>query len=363
MSRITALPRIAILLLLLAGAACATPEEPPPFPNTDRNLSVTPRGWMVDVLGWLYVDGRGTRRIVEYLADQPGDIKIRVYKYRAKPRPEPEEVHRFYTEWAKRAGYRLMVEVRLGRTPPDWRFDDSNRPYKPKPPKLVPRRPWEREERAWVDAFHRPGPDGGVLVSVWTQFRHVWVWKPGECCIGPVLGEYLGLPRTSLESSPPTATSPWSEPLDFPVVPEDQAYVRVEAGKEELDAACHDLSARTAQLSERTPLEAFLAASPQAFEPVKHAWVVTFRDEPEARARMTEPWAAWAEARGWMKMPLPPTQSVPVRAWVGGGPKGGALVMFDVEWSTVVLVFDGTPNLFALMPLLHMMGQGGSGAK
>jgi hypothetical protein len=344
-----------LALALAAGRALceepATPEQrPPTYPDTKRVFSATPSSCEIKILKYLFLRGKGLKRIVSYVASTPGTAKVQIFKHRAKPTPGPAEVHAFYTDWAEKAGYRLIVEVRMGRPPRDWRIDDTDRPYKEKP--KPPRPPWEEEEYIWVDAFHRPGVDGGVFISVWTEFQHIWVWKPGHCPVAPILGEWLGLPRVKADMTPPTEVLPFPEPLDFPPLADDSYYIRTQVGKWEIDSLSRDLQARSALGKDKTALEILFSVAPTAFAPVQHMWLTTFRDLPAEREASVAPWADWATRRGWARIPITGTAEANVRAWYGTGPKAGAMVVFDVKETSNVMVFDGAPNLLALMPMM-----------
>jgi len=345
---------LALLVLLVAcgGALGDGPltTPPPPFPGAQRVFSASLAKWQIKIAEWLYLGGKGLKRVADYVASTPGTPKVRVYKLKGDPRPGPAELHRFYVDWAETAGFHLLVEVRLGQPPIDPMLDDSNRPYKPKPE----RKPyaWEQEEYAWVDAFHRPGPDGGVFISVWVNNRHVWIWKPGHCAVAPVVGEWLGLPKVPTDMTPPDVAEVYPPPLDFPPVGDTDYYVRAQAGKWEIDSLCRDLQARATARPRRSPVEALLTVAPATFAPVKHAWLVTFRDVPEKREQSVLPWTEWAERRGWVPMTIPDIGYANLRGWYGAGAEGGAMAVFDVEDTTSVLVFDGPPNLFVLLAVM-----------
>lgn len=309
--------------------------------------------WQIKIAERLYLSGKGLKRVADYVASTPGTPKVRVYKLKGDPRPGPEELHRFYVDWAERAGYHLLVEVRLGRPPVDPMLDDSNRPYKPKLEREP--YPWEEEDYAWVDAFHRPGSDGGIFISVWVNNRHVWVWKPGHCPVAPVVGEWLGLPEVPADMTPPDEVEAYPPPLDFPAVGDTDYFIRAQVGKWEIDSLCKDLQARAAAGPTQSPLEALFTVAPATFLPVRHAWLVTFRDLPDKRERSVQPWTKWAERRGWARMTIPDIGHANLRGWYGAGRNGGAMAVFDVRDTTTVLVFDGPPNLFALFPVMESL--------
>jgi hypothetical protein len=355
-------PALALsLLLALAGAGLcqtgtATTTEPPTFPHAKRVFSMKPGRREISLFKYIFLHGKGLKRIVNYIASVPGQTRVRVYKFKSKPPPSPIEVHEYYSEWAKKAGYHLLVEVRLGGPLVDPMKDDWDRPYKPPPP--GPPLPWEGEDPAWVDGYYRPGPDGGIFLSVWTKFQHIWVWKPGHCPVAPALGEWLGLPRVTPDMTPPTEVVLFPEAPGFPPMAEDQFYIRIELGKWELTSLCADLQARASLTERKKPVEALFSVAPITFAPVRHVWLVTFRDLPEKRAEDVLPWVAWAEARGWGRLPIAEAGEANVRGWFGSGPDGGALAMFDVKDTTSVLVFDGSPNLLALLPVLSSLKGG-----
>ncbi len=351
----------AVALAAAASAGWAAeeaigPDPPPTYPKTKRVFSATPSRGEIKLLQYLFVRGKGLRRIIKYVASTPGQPRVQVFKYREEPAPTPEQVHAFYTEWARQAGFRPLVAVRMGRPPIDPMLDDWDRPYRPEPER--PPAPWEEEEYTWVDAFHRPGDAGGVFISVWTKFQHVWVWKPGHCPVAPILGEWLGLPRVEADMTPPAEVLPFPEPPGFPPVAETGFYVRAQVGKWEIDSLSRDLQARVLSKQERRgPLDALFSVAPATFGPVRHAWLVNFRDFPPAREACVQPWVEWATRRGWAPLPITASGPARVRAWYSPGATGGAMVLFDVRDTTNVLVFDGPPNLIALLPVLDQFQQ------
>lgn len=354
-----------VLLLALVSLGATTARSvnaqedarPPVFADAKKLISTRVKDWYVDVFGRLFISDRGARRIVRYLEGLPGDIRLQVYKLRGDPKPPPEEVHAFYGAWAGREGYRLLVSVRFGQPDPDPWLDDRDRPRQPPKRLTALQRKLLDEDYTWVDAYHRPGHDGGVFVTVWTSGKLVYVWKPGHIPVAPVLGEWLGLPGVGTDMTPPESVEPWYELPGLPAVGETAFFVRAEVGRWELESVTRDLAARTQVRAPKSPLEAFFSVSPDVLGAVRHAWVYSFRTEPEDREQVAEPWIAWAEGRGFMKLAEGNFGGTPVRAWYRGGDDGGALVVFHVEDTANVLVVDGGPNVLALLPVLGKLVQ------
>ena len=352
------------------------PGTPPAYPEAERMLSATVRSWHIGLVQFLFVDDVRLRRVVDYLADLPGaPPKLRVYKGPKVPETAPKLVQEFYNDWARNAGYRLVVDVRLGVEPDGARGTPPKTTLSATPPANdtwppVPlhtkrpfsdKAPWELEDYAWVSVYYRPGEDGGAFVSVWVSGTHVWVFKPGHIAIGPVLAEFLDLPNVPHDEAPPATVPPEppASPLPgMPVVGDTGFFVRAELGKWEIDSLVRDVGAGAKRSSLVSPLVAMLAAGPELFAPVRHAWVFTFRGHPDYREDCMAPWAQWMADADWRELMHGTYGGVPIRIWYGAGPEGGAVAMFDVEQSSSVLICEGAPNLFALLPVLGTLQAG-----
>jgi hypothetical protein len=348
--------------VLAVGAAVAQAADepaPPIFPATHKILSTSVQRWHIAVFGTLFVEDRGVRRIMNYVRDLPGMMKARVYKLHGKPFPPgPEEIHAYYTDWAKQAGYHPLVEVRLGNPPPDPMFDDRDRPHRRPERNPGPRSPRDLEVYTWVDAFYRPGDDGGVFITVWTENKLIYLWKPGHTPVGPVLGEWLGFPAAPVDASPPKTVDPWPDNPSPPDTGPGGFFVRAKLRRWEIESVTRDMEARVKEGGEpHGPIEAIFSVGSQLFAPVRHAWVWSFRPTPEEAATVADPWIRWAVAQDWKPLATGGWAEMPTRIWYKAGADGGALVLFRVKDTLQVLVFDGGPNLLALLPVMdHLTG-------
>ncbi len=346
---------LAWAVALLAPLAWAEQDDPPPlWPGSDKRLSVNVGKWMLPIVKrWLPNDG--VARIVRYVEQMPGDVKARFLKLNGFPKPSPEDVAAFYQEWAERAGYRLVVELRGGEPPPPNWPESNHRPHLDPGLKVD----YDPETYYWADAYHRPSSEGGVFLWVWVNHRIYWIWAEGYIPIGPVLGEFLGLPRVPVDMTPPQSVPPMESLHDEG--PCDSFFVRTRLGSYEIGRVAQDLSLRVERAEEPGPMETLFAVSPALLAPVRAAAAYTYDGTMVERQARIDRWLECVDTKGWPKLGEGHWDGADVAVWAEVGPDGGAVITLEVDDTATVVVLDGGPNLLVLLPVLGNL-KGADGA-
>lgn len=351
---------VLIGVLLLPGSALCDQDQPPPlFPPTEKFLSLDIQRWMLPLVeSW--IPNEGVERIIRYIEEMPGDVKVKLFHTQGHPKPTPREIHDFYRQWADEAGYRLVVEVRHGDPPPPYWPEENYRPYQ-SPERWID---YDPDEYYWVDAYHRPSPEGGVFVWVWQNHELFWFWVEGYIPIGPVLGEFLGVPRGPVDAEPPTEVAPMEEP-SFEL-PSRDFFVRVRLGSYEIERVAADLGLRAEEAGDEAEalevkegvMEALLSVAPDLLEPVRAAVSYTYEGSRAEREASLTAWHLWRAERNWPKLGEGTWGRAEVAVWAASGPRGGAMIIFHIADTSTVVVLDGGPNLLALLPVLTKISEG-----
>ncbi len=330
--------RLTLALVLLAAVETAwaddRPQPPPYFPSAHKKYSGTVHGWTLRLFGGLVIGDDRIEDIVHYLEGLPGSLKVAKLELRGNPRPTPREVHEYYLGWAAENGFRLLFEC---RTPERRKGDDPNRTV------------FAESELGYTDAFHLPGPTGGLLLVQAKGNDMLWMWQPGHVPVGPIASIWMGLPRVKPDMTPPEGPLPWRQRPDLPPVDAGRLYVRLEFDRWELDSLASDLHARAKPQSEDKDVEPLLkalyTAGPEMVSTVEHAWYLSFRAMPGERAEVVTPWVRWARGLGWTLVAEGHLGESDFRMWLKGGAGGGLLLVLEQETQVHLTVFDGGPDL------------------